>query len=159
VSAPIVETAMLIRRPVADVFEAFVDPGLTSRFWFSKGSARLTQGAQVLWDWEMYGVQASVDVKAIEPNRRIAIEWGNPGDEGASRTSVEWMFQDRGDGTTFVTITNAGFTGDDAVKNALGSMQGFTLVLAGAKAFLEHGVELDLVPDRYPDAIKAGWRS
>lgn len=152
---PVVETAMLIRRPVADVFAAFVDPAITSRFWFSKGSARLDAGVQVRWDWEMYGVHALVDVKAIEPGRRIAIEWGGADEV---RKPVEWVFQDRGDGTTFVTVTAAGFVGDEAVKGALDSMQGFTLVLAGAKAFLEHGVELDLVPDRYPDAVKDGWR-
>ncbi|MBC7990984.1 MAG: polyketide cyclase, partial [Luteimonas sp.] len=28
---------MLIRRPVAEVFEAFVDPAITSRFWFTRG--------------------------------------------------------------------------------------------------------------------------
>ena len=32
---------MLIRRPVADVFIAFVDPLITSNFWFTKGSDRL----------------------------------------------------------------------------------------------------------------------
>lgn len=29
---------MLIRKPVAQVFEAMVDPSITSCFWFSKGS-------------------------------------------------------------------------------------------------------------------------
>jgi uncharacterized protein YndB with AHSA1/START domain len=30
---PVAKAAMLIRRPVADVFEAFVDPAITSKFW------------------------------------------------------------------------------------------------------------------------------
>jgi uncharacterized protein YndB with AHSA1/START domain len=34
-------TEMLIRRPIADVFDAFVDPGKTSKFWFTGGSGRL----------------------------------------------------------------------------------------------------------------------
>jgi len=33
-------------------------------------------------------------------------------------------------------------------------MGGFTLVLAGLKALLEHDVELNLVADHYPDAHK-----
>jgi hypothetical protein len=33
------------------------------------------------------------------------------------------------------------------------STEGFTLVLAGLKALLEHGVKLNLVSDRFPDAI------
>ena len=46
-SDPAARTQMLIRRPVADVFEAFVDPAITSRFWFSRGSSRLTEGEVV----------------------------------------------------------------------------------------------------------------
>jgi uncharacterized protein YndB with AHSA1/START domain len=44
----IVNTAMLIRRPFAEVFEAFVDPDISSKFWFSKGSSRLAPGLTVL---------------------------------------------------------------------------------------------------------------
>jgi len=31
---------------------------------------------------------------------------------------------------------------------------GFTIVLAGLKALLEHGIELNLVRDQFPDAAK-----
>ena len=155
-NAPSMETGMLIRRPVAEVFEAFVDPAVTSRFWFSKGSGRLQPGARVRWDWEMYGVYAQVEVKAIQANERILIEWGA---EGEAPTIVEWRFLARAEDQTFVTIANTGFSGDgdEVVRKAMDSMQGFSLLLAGAKAFLEHGVELNLVPDRYPDAIVKGW--
>ena len=56
------------------------------------------------------------------------------------------------DDTTFVSIVNRGFSGDDQtiVKQAIGSTEGFTLVLAGLKAFLEHNVQLNLVADRFP---------
>jgi uncharacterized protein YndB with AHSA1/START domain len=39
--APVAKAAMLIRKPVAEVFEAFIDPAITSRFWFTKSSGRL----------------------------------------------------------------------------------------------------------------------
>jgi hypothetical protein len=35
---------------------------------------------------------------------------------------------------------------------ACDSTQGFSFVLAGAKALLEHGIELNLVGDHAPDA-------
>ena len=38
------------------VYEAFVDPEITSKFWFSKGSDRLDAAKTVRWDWEMFGV-------------------------------------------------------------------------------------------------------
>jgi uncharacterized protein YndB with AHSA1/START domain len=73
--APVAKAAMLIRRPVAEVFEAFVDPDITSQFWFTKGSGRLEAGKQVQWDWGMYGFSVPVTVKSVEPNKRILIEW------------------------------------------------------------------------------------
>jgi uncharacterized protein YndB with AHSA1/START domain len=148
---PTVKVEMLIRRPIAEVFQAFVNPAVTTRFWFTKSSGRLIAGKQVQWDWEMYGHSAQVDVKAVEENRRILIEW--PGQNGP--TVVEWLFMPRPDNTTFVSITNTGFQGaaDEIVIQALESTEGFTLVLAGAKALLEHNVALNLVPDRFPDHI------
>ena len=73
---------MLIRKPVAEVFEAFVDPTVTSKFWFSKGSGRLEAGKEVRWDWEMYEVSIQVKVKAVEKNARILIEWPGEGPVG-----------------------------------------------------------------------------
>ncbi len=148
--APSAKAEMLIRKPVAEVFEAFVNPALTSKFWFTKGSGRLEAGKQIQWDWEMYGHSVQVSVKAIEENKRILIEW--PG-YGAPST-VEWFFAPRADNTTFVSITNTGFSGDgdEIVKQVAESTEGFTLVLAGLKALLEHNILLNLVPDRFPDA-------
>jgi uncharacterized protein YndB with AHSA1/START domain len=149
---PIAKTGMLIRKPVADVFEAFINPDITTKFWFTKSSGRLEVGKQVQWDWEMYGISIPVMAKVIEANKRIVIEWPGYG----SPTTVEWIFAPQEDGTTFVSTTNAGFTGDgDAlVKQATDSTQGFSLVLAGLKALLEHNVRLNLVADRFPKGIE-----
>src|SRR5207245_10195845 len=91
---PITKTGKLIRKPVADVFEALVNPDITTKFWFTKSSGRLQAGKQVQWDWEMYGISIPVTPKAIEPNKRIVIEW--PGYSG--RTTVEWLFAPQQDG-------------------------------------------------------------
>jgi uncharacterized protein YndB with AHSA1/START domain len=137
--APVATTGMLIRRPVAEVFEAFIDPGITTKFWFTKSSGRLETGKQVQWEWEMYGISIPVTVKAVEPNKRILIEWPGYG----TPTTVEWIFMPLDDGSTFVRIVNAGFTGDgdEIVKQVSDSSQGFSLVLAGLKALLEHNVK------------------
>ena len=149
---PMTKTGMLIRKPVADVFEAFVNPDITTRFWFTKSSGRLEVGKQVHWEWEMYGISIPVTATTIEPNKRIVIEW--PGSRGL--TSVEWSFASHTDGTTFVSITEAGFTGegDDLVKQVTDSTEGFSLLLAGLKALLEHNVRLNLVADRFPQGIE-----
>lgn len=147
---PVAETEMLIRRPVAEVFEAFVDPEITTNFWFTRSSGRLEVGREVQWHWDMYGASTSVLAKIIEPNQRILIEW----DGYSGRTTVEWTFSARGDDTTFVVVRESGWTGDgDQLVRYVGdSTQGFTWTLAGLKAFLEHGIRLNLVADKNPDA-------
>ena len=94
-----------------------------------------------------------VSVKEIEPNRRILIEWPGHG----STNTVEWIFTPRPDGTTLVGITESGFAADDAdlVQKVADSTGGFSLVLAGLKAYLEHGINLNLVADRFPDGPPA----
>lgn len=145
---PVVKTQMLIRKPVAEVFEAFIDPAITTKFWFTKSTGRLEPGKEVRWHWEMYGVSTLVRVKEIEPNRRILIEWDDP------PCPVEWLFTARPDGTTLVQISNGGFHGsdDEQVLQAMDSMGGFSFVLANLKAFLEHNITLNLVADHHPDA-------
>src|SRR5262245_40098833 len=51
---PIAKAEMLIRRPVAEVFQAFVDPAITTKFWFTRSSGPLEAAGRVQWEWEMY---------------------------------------------------------------------------------------------------------
>ena len=142
---------MLIRKPVSEVFEAFIDPAITTRFWFTKSTGRLEPGQHITWTWEMYDVSVEVEVKAIEVNKRILIDWGNYGE----MTTVEWIFTPYADSATYVTITNSGFKGDGdkVVKDAIDSTGGFTQVLAGLKALLERNIELNLIVDAFPQGL------
>lgn len=142
---------MLIRKPVSEVFEAFVNPQITSKFWFTKGSGKLEENKKTEWTWEMYGFSLTVQTLVLQENKKIVIEWGNPDEI----TLVEWVFSPLNENETFVSITNSGFHGDtdkiiDQVRN---STEGFTLVLAGAKAYLEHNLQLNLVLDRFPKGL------
>lgn len=87
----------------------------------------------------------------IEPDQRILVEWSGYG----YPTPIEWIFTDRPDGTTFVQITNKGFQGsvEEVAQMAVNATEGFSFVLAGAKAWLEHGIQLNLVRDRFPDGL------
>lgn len=145
---PVVKTGMLIRKPIAEVFAAFVEPEITTRFWFSRSSGRLEAGRQIRWEWEMFGASTGVTVQTVEPNRRIVIQW----DGYSGPTIVEWKFTSL-DAGTFVTITESGFTGDgdELVEYVANSGQGFAWTLAGLKALLEHGIQLNLVTDRFPE--------
>lgn len=144
--APVVRAEMLIRRPVEVVFEAFIEPAITTKFWFTKSSGRVEEGKKVKWEWEMYGVSDRVFVKRLEENERIHIQ-------SSDGTEVEWTFVSRKENETMVTILNSGFkgSGDEIVNTAIDSMGGYTMVLCGLKALLEHNIILNLVPDKAPD--------
>jgi uncharacterized protein YndB with AHSA1/START domain len=144
-----VETQMLIRKPVAKVFEAFIDPAITANFWFTKSSGKLEAGKMITWEWEMYGISTQVLVKEIDPNRKIVIEWGNPA------TTVSFEFNSLTEDKTYVVIKNYGFreTGSDLIAVIKDSTGGFTTVLDGLKAYLEHNVNLNLIADKFPKEV------
>jgi uncharacterized protein YndB with AHSA1/START domain len=152
----IARSELLIRRSVADVFEAFADPAITARFWFTHGSARLTEGAELDWTWAMYAFTTHVRVLAIEPNRLIRVIWDTEGNP----TQVEWRFSEHRPGQTWVEVENSGFKGDDdaRLQTAFDSTEGFALVLTGAKIWLEHGIEPNFVLDRHPGRRVEGWK-
>jgi uncharacterized protein YndB with AHSA1/START domain len=153
---PVARAELLIRAPIEKVFEAFVDPAITARFWFSRGTARLIEGAELQWIWEMYGASTDVRVLAIEPRRLIRVDW----DIENEPTRVEWRFSEYQPGQTWVEVENSGFAGDEQARltTALDSTGGFALVLAGAKIWLEHGIEPNFVLDRHPTARVDGWK-
>ena len=122
------------------MFEAFVDPSVTSRFWFSEGSGRRKSGKRITWTWRRYDFSVDADVRAVEPNERIVVEWPGYGDP----PPIEWILTDRPDSTTFVKITNTGLqdSSEEVVQMAVDATEGFSFVLAGAKAWLVHGKQV-----------------
>ena len=141
-----VEAQMLIRKPAEKVFEAFIDPAITTNFWFTKSSGKLEPGKTVKWEWEMYNVSTDVLVKEIVPNKKISIEWSEP------LTTVDFEFEALSDDTTYVVIKNYGFNleGDELIEAIKDNTGGFTTVLDGLKAYLEHNIILNLIADKFP---------
>lgn len=146
-----VETQMLIRKPVSIVFQAFIDPKITTNFWFTKSSGLLEVGKTITWEWEMYGASTKVLVKDIVQDQRILTEWGAPA------TIVDYEFTALAEDTTYVTIKNYGFseTGDELIEVIKDSTGGFTTVLDGLKAYLEYNINLNLIGDKYPKEVSS----
>ena len=146
---PTIETQMLIRKPAEEVFQAFIDPRHTTNFWFTKSSGKLKKGEKVTWEWEMYNVSTEIYVKDIIQNKFISYEWQEP------KTTVDIEFTAILDNSTYVIIKNYGFdlTGEELVAKIKDGTGGFTTVLDGLKAYLEHGINLNLIGDKYPKEI------
>ncbi|WP_199136621.1 SRPBCC family protein [Pedobacter sp. ASV12] len=137
---------MLIRKPAREVLEAFIDPAITTKFWFTKSSGKLEEGKTVTWEWEMYNVSNEVSVKEIIVDKKIATQWGQPA------TNVDYEFTAVSADSTYVEIKSYGFNldTDELIKAVMDNTGGFTTVLDGAKAYLEHGIQLNLVGDKFP---------
>lgn len=141
---------MLIRKPVSEVFNAFIDPVIITNFWFTKSSGRLEEGKEVIWEWGMYDFKTTIKVFKIITDKLITISWGKPNGR------ADFNFRQLKDGT-YVEITCYDFaeTGDELINSIKDNIGGFTTVLDGAKAWLEHGINLNLIADKFPaDANK-----
>ncbi len=142
------EAQMLIRKKVSEVFNAFIDPAITQNFWFTKGSSKLEMDKEVIWTWEMYNFSAKAIATEIIPDKSIKFDWF-----AYEKPTWVWIdFKVLDAEATFVSIKHGGFenTGDELIDTLKDSTAGFTLVLAGLKAYLEHGICLNLVADKYP---------
>ena len=136
---------------MTEVFEAFVDPSVTQNFWFTKSSGKLKVGETINWEWEMYNICIPVVVNEMLPDKKILINWGEPA------TSVEFNFKTLSDDSTYVTIKHYGFTqtGAELIAILKDSTGGFTTVLDGLKAFLEHNIKLNLIEDKFPKEVSS----
>ncbi|WP_373075573.1 SRPBCC family protein [Zeaxanthinibacter enoshimensis] len=144
------EAQMLIRKPVSKVYQALTDPAITTKFWFTKSSGKLQEGKTVTWEWEMYGARAEVRVRELLQDRKISIAWGDPA------TIVDFEFMAVSEDSCYLKIRNYGFveTGDALLSVIKDSTGGFNLLIAGLKAYLEHGIQLNLVGDKYPEEVR-----
>lgn len=140
-----VQAQMLIRKPIQEVFEAFINPEITTNFWFTKSTGKLEEGKTITWEWEMYGAKSEVKALHIIPNQLIKTEWG------LFSNNVDYEFKEMEKGT-LVIIKSYGYseTGDALISLINDNTGGFTTVLDGCKAYLEHGINLRLIEDKFP---------
>lgn len=136
-----------IRRSPSEVFAAFADAGSMSAFWFTRRDDGLKEGEPVTWylggDQDAYSFE--VFVKELSSPNRIVIVWERDG----ANVEVTWSLAETDENDTILTIEESGFAGsrEAIVEQALDSTGGFNQVIVAAKAFIEHGVELNVVAD------------
>lgn len=152
---PIVKAQMLIRKPVNEVFEAMVNPEITSKFWFTKSSGPVEAGKTLEWEWGQFGVSDTVDILKVRTNEYISLKWKL----GDLKTLVEMVFESYSDTSTLFKVTESGFWGSDPagdekleekINLMLGQNGGWSIVLINMKAWLEHELDLNLIADHNP---------
>ena len=132
---------MLVRQPVGEVFDAFVNPEKITRFWLEAASAPLAEGATVTWRFMVPGASETVTVTAFEPPKLIAFDWSDG-------LHVKLRFEDFSPGVTQVTAEVLGFAADQGVADIVDATEGFSIVLCDLKTLLETGRSAHLVRDK-----------
>lgn len=136
------QAKMLIRRPARDVFNAFVQPELITKFWLEGTTGPLRQGAQVEWQFMVPGATERVHVTAFDESHRIAFTWSEGG------LGVGIKFSGEHEDTTVVCVEVRGFKNDGGMDQVVNATEGFSIVLCDLKVFLETGRSPGLVKDK-----------
>jgi len=131
----------LIRKPIGEVFEAFVRPEIITRFWLEATSAPLAKGAEVTWRFMVPGASETTKVTSFEPPRLIEFDWSDG-------KHVMLMFDIFKPGITQVTAEMSGFDPKAAVSELVNATEGFTIVLCDLKTLMEGGKPANLVRDK-----------
>ena len=143
---PKFKVMMHVSRPVAEVFEAVVDPGQLSQYFTTGGAeGRLESGSTVTWDFHDFPGAFPVEVEEVVPNEKIVLHWeANVPDADKYSTTVTMSFKPvDGDTRTLVEIEEHGWRDDAAgVKASYGNCMGWSQMLAALKAWKEYGINL-----------------
>lgn len=137
-----------IAKPVAEVFEAMVNPDRLSHFFTTGGAkGRLETGAVVTWDFHDFPGAFPVHVVEVEKDRRIVLRWGSdektPDPTGSRETTVTMTFEPLDDGRTLVRISEEGWSQTaEGLKASYRNCEGWTGMLCAMKLWLEHSLNL-----------------
>ena len=131
-----------IAKPVAEVFDAVYNPSKLSGYFTTGGaSAPLVEGSTVTWDFADFPGAFPVQVRKVERDRLIELEWkANDGDY-TTRTRLE--FESLEGDATLVRISEGKWTEtQQGLDASYGNCMGWTQMLCAMKLYVERGINL-----------------
>jgi uncharacterized protein YndB with AHSA1/START domain len=132
-SEPVARASMMIAAAPERVFDALVEPDSLRRYWLAAASAPLRLGQPARWTFLVPGAEAETTATALDRPHRLAWDWSDG-------TTVEITIEAEG-AETVVAVACSGFAGDAQARlaTALATTEGFAIVLADLKTWLETG--------------------
>jgi uncharacterized protein YndB with AHSA1/START domain len=131
-----------IARPVAEVFDAVYNPTKLSGYFTTGGaSAPLVEGSTVTWDFADFPGAFPVQVRKVERDRLIELEWKAGDGDYTTRTRLE--FEPLEGGATLVRISEGKWKENQRGLDAsYGNCMGWTHMLCAMKLYVERGINL-----------------
>jgi len=134
-----IKTALQIQKPVAEVFEAIVNPDQMCQYFISKSSGRMEEGKELIWRFPEFDLEFPVRIGKIEQDQFISYYWKIDEEE----LWVEITLTIKENNSTLVSVTEKSRNNDEAgIKWLKGNTEGWANFLACLKAYLEYGINL-----------------
>lgn len=135
-----IKTAIQIHKPIAEVFEAIIDPAKMSNYFISESTGKMAEGETLTWEFPEFDERFPIDVIKVESPELIVFEWeGTPG----KKLRVDIKLESRTQNDTLVRITEGKMDSSMEGIEWLGrNTEGWANFLASMKAYLEHGINL-----------------
>ncbi|MDR3611362.1 MAG: SRPBCC domain-containing protein [Ignavibacteriaceae bacterium] len=135
-----VKAALVMLKPVHEVFEAIVDPAKMTNYFISKSNGRIEEGKKLIWKFPEMDMEFPVRVAKVEKDKYISFYWN---DMDGRELLVEMTLLQKSSDSTFVTVTEKSRENDEAgIKWLMGNTEGWANFLACLKAYLEYGINL-----------------
>ncbi len=133
----IAKATIQIQKPVQQVFEAVVNPGIMTHYFISESTGRMEEGRELVWKFpEFPAIECPVKDIKIEPNRSVSFVWD-------VQTVVSIQLEEQPGPSTVVRIAEDGKANDEeGLKWLVRNTEGWANFLACMKAYLEYGIHL-----------------
>lgn len=130
-----------IRKPVADVFDAVINPDKASIYFATGGvSGYMKEGSIVSWEFEGISEIHLMTVTKLVSNSEIWINWSHGDGE---KSEVQIKFEELTPQETLVTIKHSGYRKDESqLRESYLHCEGWTVLLSSLKAYLEYGISI-----------------
>lgn len=131
--------AVRINKPIEEVFKAFTDNEIISKYFVTSASAPIKAvGDKITWSWGEH--KTDITITEYVENKRVAFTW--PGYKVDYDTNVFFEFQIVDDKTR-VVVTEEGWRDDEAgINSSLMNNAGWKDMLLCMKAWVLHGIDL-----------------
>jgi uncharacterized protein YndB with AHSA1/START domain len=131
-----------IRKPVAEVFDAVVNPKKLSGYFTTGGSSgALVAGSTVTWDFADFPGAFPVHVREVVPERLIVLQWQAA--DGDYDTTVRMEFEALDDRSTLIRISESGWKETQkGLDSSYGNCSGWMQMLCCLKVYAEQGKNL-----------------
>lgn len=128
-----------IIKPVAEVFEAIVNPEKMNKYFISTSTGSMENGKTLVWTQPDYDGELEIKVGKIEEDKVISFEWNGSGVKCVVVITLEPKDENR----TLVKITESDWPADyKGANQCMRQVEGWTNFLYCLKAYLEYGINL-----------------